>query len=108
MTTPGHHYARSREPVTELLADVDDAEAATPVQACPGWQVRDVVAHLLGTVDDALYQKERYGASFGYALPIANGSFALMPNGSTVSATVPIGFCQRIVWFLRSTAVSWP
>ena len=26
-----------------------------------------------GTVDDALYQKERYGSSFAYALPLANG-----------------------------------
>jgi uncharacterized protein (TIGR03083 family) len=29
-------------------------EADRPVPACPGWSVRDVVAHLLGNVEDAL------------------------------------------------------
>jgi uncharacterized protein YaiE (UPF0345 family) len=31
-----------------------------------------------GTTDDALYQSERYGASFGYALPVSNGQYKVV------------------------------
>jgi uncharacterized protein (TIGR03083 family) len=50
----GQHYERSRRRLTALLhgsgADVWEA----PVPACPGWRVRDVVAHLVGNVEDAI------------------------------------------------------
>lgn len=54
MGTPGEHYRASRLRLCGLLAelDADDWERAVP--ACPGWRVRDVVAHLAATVDDAL------------------------------------------------------
>lgn len=50
----GAHYQRSRSRLTEVLggAGPDDWERA--VVACPGWRVRDVVAHLVGNVEDAV------------------------------------------------------
>ena len=50
----GEHYARIRTRFTALVEDLSTEEWERPVQACPGWRVRDVVAHLSGTVDDAL------------------------------------------------------
>lgn len=41
-------YAATRARVRALLDGATDAEAATPVAACPAWQVRDVVAHVGG------------------------------------------------------------
>jgi uncharacterized protein (TIGR03083 family) len=37
-----------------MVRDLDDEAAARPVPTCPGWRVRDVVAHVTGVVDDAL------------------------------------------------------
>jgi uncharacterized protein (TIGR03083 family) len=37
-----------------LVAELDAAALATPVPACPGWSVRDVVAHEVGITEDAL------------------------------------------------------
>ncbi|WP_201864484.1 malectin domain-containing carbohydrate-binding protein [Microvirga soli] len=34
-------------------------------------------AAIANTTDDALYQNERYGGSFGYAIPLANGSYSV-------------------------------
>lgn len=39
-------YRATRERVTALVSDLDLAALETPVPACPGWSVRDVVAHL--------------------------------------------------------------
>jgi uncharacterized protein (TIGR03083 family) len=47
-------YRATRQRVTSLVADLDPAGLSTPVPACPGWTVRDVVAHLTGVVEDAL------------------------------------------------------
>lgn len=54
MTDFGMLYGATRERVGSLVRDLDDAAAATPVAACPGWTVHDVVAHLAGTVTDVL------------------------------------------------------
>jgi len=57
MTTtpgPGHHYARARGRLVALLDDLPAADWERPVPACPGWRVRDVIAHLSGTIEDAL------------------------------------------------------
>lgn len=43
-------YAR----LAALVAGLDAAALATPVPACPGWSVQDVVAHELATTEDAL------------------------------------------------------
>lgn len=53
-TTIGEHYRASRERLTDLLAGAPEADWARPVPACPGWDVHDVVAHLVAVVDDAL------------------------------------------------------
>ena len=45
-------YQRSRERITAMVAELDDAESNTMVPACPGWSVRDVVAHLAAVADD--------------------------------------------------------
>lgn len=46
------HYRGGRERLTELVADLDDAGWATPVAACPGWDVKAVVSHLVGIQED--------------------------------------------------------
>ena len=47
-----YHGCRLR--LTELLADIDRRQGQTPVPACPGWSVHDVLAHLSGGVVDAI------------------------------------------------------
>lgn len=47
-----YHDARLR--ITALVSELPPEAHDTPVPACPGWAVRDVVAHLAGTVEDAL------------------------------------------------------
>jgi uncharacterized protein (TIGR03083 family) len=47
-------YRDTRERLTALVAGLDEQALATPVPACPGWQVQDVVAHLAAIVEDAL------------------------------------------------------
>lgn len=46
------HYGASRDRLTELLSEPVTGWA-TPVPACPGWTVHDVVAHLVGVIEDA-------------------------------------------------------
>ena len=46
-----YHDARTR--IAALVADLSPQERAAPVPACPGWQVRDVVAHLAAAAEDA-------------------------------------------------------
>jgi uncharacterized protein (TIGR03083 family) len=50
----GTLYAAGRQRITELVADLDDAEAKAPVPTCPAWTVADVLAHLAGTCTDIL------------------------------------------------------
>lgn len=47
-------YGATRERLGSLVRSLDAAGASTPVPACPGWTVHDVVAHLAGTVTDVL------------------------------------------------------
>ena len=54
MAEVGTAYAEARERVCELVRSLSDAEAETPVPACPGWTVRDTVAHLTGVCADIL------------------------------------------------------
>ncbi len=37
-----------------LLQDVDESALDLPVPACPGWAVRDLVAHLVGVAEDSV------------------------------------------------------
>jgi uncharacterized protein (TIGR03083 family) len=46
------HYRGGRERLSGLVAGLDDAGWATPVAACPGWDVRAVVSHLVGVQED--------------------------------------------------------
>ena len=48
----GAHYARVRERLCALLEEAGEAAADVAVPACPGWTVRDVVAHLVGNIED--------------------------------------------------------
>jgi uncharacterized protein (TIGR03083 family) len=50
----GTVYERVRRRIVELVADLDDHAAATPVPACPGWSVHDIVAHLAGACADIM------------------------------------------------------
>jgi uncharacterized protein (TIGR03083 family) len=45
-------YRESRERVAALVTVLDEASLGTPVAACPGWTVRDVVAHLAAVAED--------------------------------------------------------
>lgn len=47
-------YRDTREGVTALVSGLDGAALERPVSACPGWSVRDVVAHLAATAEDAV------------------------------------------------------
>jgi uncharacterized protein (TIGR03083 family) len=47
-------YDDARRRVRSLVQDLDDAALATAVPACPGWTVRDLVAHLAGVAEDAV------------------------------------------------------
>ena len=42
-----------------------------------GGSTFNTTAAIANTTDDALYQNERYGSSFGYAIPVANGSYSV-------------------------------
>jgi uncharacterized protein (TIGR03083 family) len=53
MSTPGDHYRRSRLRLTELLSDAGEEDWRRAVPTCPAWQVHDVVAHLVGIIEDA-------------------------------------------------------
>ncbi len=44
-------YEDSRRRITSVVAEAD---TSIPVPACPGWTIHDVVAHMVGTVHDAL------------------------------------------------------
>ncbi len=54
MAEVGEAYAATRERITQLVGELGDGEFARPVPACPGWSVKDLLAHLAGVVDDAL------------------------------------------------------
>jgi uncharacterized protein (TIGR03083 family) len=45
-------YQETRERIIGLVSGLDDAAWSTPVAACPGWSLRDVVAHLAAVADD--------------------------------------------------------
>ncbi len=40
--------------LTDLVSGLDQAALGAPVPACPGWAVRDVLAHLAAIADDAV------------------------------------------------------
>ncbi|WP_231988740.1 maleylpyruvate isomerase family mycothiol-dependent enzyme [Mycobacterium sp. 1274761.0] len=45
-------YQDTKDRIMELVGGLDDAGLNTSVPACPGWSVRDVVAHLAAVADD--------------------------------------------------------
>ncbi|HET7246492.1 MAG TPA: maleylpyruvate isomerase N-terminal domain-containing protein [Streptosporangiaceae bacterium] len=47
-------YRETRERLAGLVAGLDEAQLGTPVPACPGWSVADVVGHLAAIPEDAL------------------------------------------------------
>lgn len=47
-------YRDTRQRLTALVSGLDAGALATAVPACPGWAVRDVVAHLAAVADDAV------------------------------------------------------
>lgn len=50
----GDRYRTTRLRLAGYLGELDGAQWATNVAACPGWRVRDVLAHLVGVVEDAV------------------------------------------------------
>lgn len=48
---PAYHVLY-RQSMGRILTVVNNANADLPVHACPGWTVRDTLAHLLGTLSD--------------------------------------------------------
>ena len=49
----GALYRQTRRRLTELIGGLDAVRLATPVPACPGWTVRDVLAHVVSIPEDA-------------------------------------------------------
>jgi uncharacterized protein (TIGR03083 family) len=47
-------YGDSRARLLALVGGLDEPGLATPVPACPGWRVRDVVGHLAAVGEDVL------------------------------------------------------
>ncbi len=47
-------YGDSRARLIALVTGLDERSLAAPVPACPGWRVRDVVAHLTAVGEDVL------------------------------------------------------
>ena len=47
-------YGDSRGRLVALVSGLDEPGLAAPVPACPGWRVRDVVAHLTAVGEDVL------------------------------------------------------
>jgi uncharacterized protein (TIGR03083 family) len=45
-------YLDTKERITALVSALDDSALTTTVAACPGWSVRDVVAHCAAVADD--------------------------------------------------------
>src|SRR3954451_10875709 len=55
LRTLGALYEDTRQRVVDLIREttvLDFFAAATPLPACPGWRVRDVIAHLSGLATD--------------------------------------------------------
>jgi uncharacterized protein (TIGR03083 family) len=51
---PSEIYAGLREEIIDLALGLDDESLRTTVPQCPDWSVKDVVAHVVGIVDDFL------------------------------------------------------
>jgi uncharacterized protein (TIGR03083 family) len=51
----GGAYRGVRERLTPMLAALDPAQWETVVPHCPAWTVRQMLAHLVGVVDDAVH-----------------------------------------------------
>jgi uncharacterized protein (TIGR03083 family) len=47
------HYAEARARLTAVVGELSLQQWDTPVPACPGWSVHDVLSHLVGTIEDA-------------------------------------------------------
>lgn len=47
-------YIAVRARVVELLDELDEVDGDRPVPACPGWTVRQLVAHIVGVPEDIL------------------------------------------------------
>lgn len=52
--TPSEQYRDVRLRMTALVRDLDDEGLATTVPGCPGWTVKDLVAHCGAVVTDAV------------------------------------------------------
>jgi uncharacterized protein (TIGR03083 family) len=48
-------YQETRQRIVELMSGVDDPAWSAAVAACPGWSVRDVVAHLAAVAEDSVH-----------------------------------------------------
>lgn len=48
------HYRSARVRVSELACSLDAEAQATRVPACPGWTIRDLLAHVVALPEDAL------------------------------------------------------
>ena len=46
------HYQETKGRIVGLVTELDDTGLNTPVPACPGWSVRDVVTHVVAVAED--------------------------------------------------------
>jgi uncharacterized protein (TIGR03083 family) len=52
--SPADLYRETRIRLTDLVSGLDQETLSSPVPACPGWAVRDVLAHLAAIAEDAV------------------------------------------------------
>ncbi|MDQ1506379.1 MAG: hypothetical protein QOD57_4106 [Actinomycetota bacterium] len=52
MADAADHYEAATVRIAGIVRNLDDRQLATPVPACPGWTVRDLVCHLTGVAKD--------------------------------------------------------
>jgi Mycothiol maleylpyruvate isomerase N-terminal domain len=77
----GRAYRGCRQRVNTLVAALPSDRQNALVQACPGWRVRDVVAHLAGVVNDALHGRMDGVASTAWtAAQVASRTDMAMPD----------------------------
>lgn len=54
MTDHQRIYLEGRDRISDLVLSLEAEGEASPLPACPGWTVRDAVAHVTGILDDSL------------------------------------------------------
>ena len=96
---PAHHVLY-RESQGRILSLVNTSNANQPVEACPGWTVRDTIAHLLGVLTDfsagKLEEASADSWSDGHIERVRNRTLADISTEWHVRANTTPGVFQKL------------